>query len=126
MYSKSLNYNELSTNEYSVWSNLNPEIDSSQWASLCRTIGNLSQTEFTTLVALVNAHQSLKNAVKRQVEGNLGIGDGQVWSSQDSQENRHEGREWLKVHRPLLDAMLDKVKDPLEETESVPNLEDNR
>lgn len=37
-----------------------------------------------------------------------------------------EGREWLKVHRPLLDAMLDKVKDPLEEAEPVPNMEDNR
>jgi len=37
-----------------------------------------------------------------------------------------EGREWLKVHKPLLNAMLDKVKDPLEETESVPNPEDNQ
>lgn len=37
-----------------------------------------------------------------------------------------EARAWLKAKKPLLDAILDKVKDPLEETESVPNMEDNR
>lgn len=89
MYSKSLNYNELSKNEYSVWANLNSEIDPAQWAKLCRQIGNLSPTEFTTVVALVNAHKSLKNALAGHIKGILGIGeDGQVGSRRSSQEVR--------------------------------------
>ena len=70
--------NHLSTNNLpfqsiSVWSNLAPGISPSSWASLCRQIGNLSPTEFSTVQALLTAHTSLKNAVKRQVRGILGI-----------------------------------------------------
>lgn len=90
MYSKPIIYNELSSNEYSVWAKVNNGIDPSQWASLCRQIGNLSRNEFSGVVALVNAHLSLKSAVKRQVEGNLGIGDGQVGSREDCQGSREE------------------------------------
>ena len=81
MYPKSRIFNELSSSEISVWTKLNPGISPSQWAELCRFIGNLSPKEFTAVVALINAHKCLKNAVKRHVEGIVGIGEGQGNSS---------------------------------------------
>jgi len=75
MYPKSRIFNELSSSEISVWTKLNPGISPSQWAELCRFIGNLSPKEFTAVVALINAHKCLKNAVKRHVEGIVGIGE---------------------------------------------------
>lgn len=86
MYSKPIIYNELGKNEYSVWSKVNKGIDPSQWASVCRKIGNLSPREFEMVVALVDAHKSLKNALKGHIEGIMGI-EGQEESSQGS---RHE------------------------------------
>jgi hypothetical protein len=65
--------NNLSTQTISVWSNLTPGISPSSWAFLCRQIDNLSPSEFTTIQTLLTAHTSLKNAVKRQVRGILGI-----------------------------------------------------
>lgn len=85
MYSKSNIDNELGKNEFYVWSNVNNGIDPSQWALLCRQIGKLSPREFTTVVALVNAHHSLKIALKGHIEGLLGI-DRQEESSQGSRQ----------------------------------------
>ncbi|MCP4712689.1 MAG: hypothetical protein GY869_29025 [Planctomycetes bacterium] len=69
-------YNELAAGEFSVWSHLNPGIDPGQWAKLCRTIGGLSPREFTSLAALVQGHRCLKQALKQQVEGMLGLDSG--------------------------------------------------
>ena len=52
----------------------------------------MSQGEFTAIVALVNAHTSLRNAVKGHIQGNRGIGEGQ---GRDSR-----GIEWVDV--PIL------------------------
>ena len=65
--------NNLPSQSISVWSNLNPGISPSSWAALCRKIGNLSPQEFSAIQTLLTAHTSLKNAVKRQVKGILGI-----------------------------------------------------
>ena len=67
MFSKGRTCNDLCEEEVAVWSKLSPGISPSEWASLCRQVGNLSPGEFSTIVSLVNAHQSLKNTVKRQV-----------------------------------------------------------
>ena len=69
-------FNELGTGEISVWSNLSPGISPAQWANLCRKISRLSPKEFLAIVALVNGHECLKNAVTRHVEGVLGINAG--------------------------------------------------
>ena len=74
MFSKGRISNSLSVEEVAVWSKLSPGISPSEWASLCRQVGSLSPGEFATIVSLVNAHQSLKNTVKRQVGGILGMG----------------------------------------------------
>ena len=65
--------NELSNFEYYVWTRLNPEIDPGKWALLCRKIGKMSSEEFNYLIALLNARNSLKNALKRHIKGILGI-----------------------------------------------------
>ena len=78
-----LSNNNLPT-QISVWSNLTPGISPSSWALLCRQIGSLSPQEFSTIQSLLTAHTSLKNAVKRQVRGILGI-EGQVGIIPNSQ-----------------------------------------
>ena len=67
-----LSNNNLPT-QISVWSNLTPGISPSSWALLCRQIGNLSPQEFSTIQSLLTAHTSLKNALKGQIRGILGI-----------------------------------------------------
>ena len=74
MFSKSRISNDLGE-EVAVWSKLSPGISPSEWAGLCRQVGNLSPGEFSTIVSLVNAHKRFKNAVKRQVGGILGLGE---------------------------------------------------
>ena len=76
MFSKCSNYNELGNSEVSVWTKLSPGIPHETWASLCRSIGNLSPSEFRTVVTFLNAHKCLKNALKRQVGGILGQNKG--------------------------------------------------
>ncbi len=91
MYSKSIIDNDLGKNEFYVWSKVNHGIDPSQWASLCRAIGELSPREFSGVVALVNAHNSLKNALVGHTKGLLGIGDEeQEESSLNSEVDRQE------------------------------------
>ena len=67
MFSKGRITNDLGVEEVAVWSKLSPGISPAEWAGLCRQIGSLSPGEFSTIVSLVKAHQSLKNTVKRQV-----------------------------------------------------------
>ena len=66
-------FNEMAGGEFSVWSHLKPGIDPGQWAKLCRMIGGLNPREFAGLVALVQGHRCLKQALKQQVEGMLGL-----------------------------------------------------
>ena len=82
-------YNELAAGEFSVCSCLNPGIDPGQWAKLCRTIGGLSPREFAGLAALVQGHRCLKQALKQQVEGVLGL-DGEAGNAFKS---KNAGRE---------------------------------
>ena len=75
MFSKVCIFNNLGVDEVAVWSKLSPGISPSEWASLCRQVGNLSPGEFSTIVSLLNAHKSLKNTVKRQVGGVFSVGE---------------------------------------------------
>ena len=85
MYSNSHIDNDLYKNEFYVWSKVNNGIDPSQWASLCRAIGKLSPREFEKVIALVDAHKSLKNALKGHIKGIMGI-EGQESSQGSRQE----------------------------------------
>ena len=75
MFSKGRISNSLSADEVAVWSKLSPGISPSEWAGLCRQVGNLSPGEFATIVSLVNAHKRFKNTLKQQVGGILGLGE---------------------------------------------------
>jgi len=69
-------YNELGAGEFSVWSHLKTGIDPGQWAKLCRMIGGLSPREFAGLAAFLQGHRCLKQALKQQVGGILGLEGG--------------------------------------------------
>jgi hypothetical protein len=88
MYSKSNIDNDLGKNEFSVWSQLNSQIDPSQWAKLCRSIGSLNAEEFSMVVELVNAHHSLKNALTGHIKALLGIVGSS--DSSDGRVDRHQ------------------------------------
>jgi len=76
MVSKSSNFNELGNSEFAVWCKLDTGISPSDWAYLCRKIGQLSPREFTQVSLLINPqHRSLKMALKRHVRGLIGLGD---------------------------------------------------
>ncbi len=75
-------FNDLGVGEFSVWANLNPELDPGIWAQLCRSIGSLSQGEFSAIVS----HLSLRNSLKGHMRGKMGI----EWSSSRGQVNRQE------------------------------------
>jgi len=77
MFTKGCIFNDLGAEEFAVWSKLSPGISPSEWAELCRQIGNLTQGEFSTIVSLVNAHKRFKNVVKRRVGGIIGVGGGE-------------------------------------------------
>lgn len=66
MYSNSRNYNELSDYECAVWCKLNPDIDPSQWAYLCRCLGNLSPREFSQISYHIRRKRVI-SLLKRQV-----------------------------------------------------------
>ncbi len=73
MSHNSIIYNDLGNSEVGVWANLNPEIDPGRWAKLCRSIGSMSHREFTLIIALVNAHTYLTNALGGHIQGKMGI-----------------------------------------------------
>ena len=66
-------FNDLGVGEFSVWANVNPELDPGRWAQLCRSIGSMSKGEFSAIVALLQCHTSLKNALKGHMRGKMGI-----------------------------------------------------
>ena len=49
-------YNELNDGEYYVWSKLNPDIKPSEWALLCRIMGNMSKLEFKVIRWLIRVY----------------------------------------------------------------------
>ncbi len=71
MSHNSIIYNDLGNSEFSVWANLHPELDPGKWAGLCRAIGKLSNGEFSAILALLQCHTSLKNALKRHITGHF-------------------------------------------------------
>ncbi len=73
MSHNSIIYNDLGNSEVGVWANINPELDPGRWANLCRRIGSMSKGEFTLIVALLQCHTSLKNALGGHIRGKLGI-----------------------------------------------------
>jgi len=66
-------FNDLGVGEFSVWANINPELDPGRWAQLCRRIGSMSQRDFTLILALVNAHKCLRYAQRGHIQSKLGI-----------------------------------------------------
>ena len=72
-FSQGRNIKSLNDHEYNVWSKLNPEIDPAKWAYLCRKIGKMSSDEFNCIIALFDARNAVKNALKEHVKGLLGM-----------------------------------------------------
>ena len=71
-------FNELGAGEIAVWCRLNPGIDPSQWALLCRLLGSLSPSQFDDIYSRTRSRRHrLKSAVKRRVVNLLGF-DGEV------------------------------------------------
>ena len=105
MFSKGCIINDLGAEEVAVWSKLSPGISPSEWAGLCRQIGNLTPGAFSTLVAIVNAHQSLKNAVKRQVS----IVNREAYEPKESINWEDTNRHLKSKGVMLLSAGLDEV-----------------
>ena len=71
-------FNELGAGEIAVWCRLNPGIDPSQWALLCRLLGSLSPSQFDDIYSRTRSRRHrLKSAVKRHVVGILGF-EGEV------------------------------------------------
>ena len=78
MSSKGRIFNEFSAGEIAIWCRLNPGIDPSQWACLCRLLGSLSPSQFNEIYVRTRpARNRIKSAVKRHVVGLLGF-DGEV------------------------------------------------
>lgn len=74
MSSQSQIFNDSASVEIAVWCRLNPGIDPSQWASLCRLLGNLNPRQFDEIYSRIRSRRHrLKSALKRHIVGLLGF-----------------------------------------------------
>lgn len=69
MTSQGLLFSEPSIAETGVWCTLNPGIDPSEWASLCRFLGNLCPNEFKKVKnRVMSSPDSLGSRFKRMFD----------------------------------------------------------
>ena len=77
--SQALLFSEPSIAETGVWCSLNEGVDPSEWARLCRYIGNLGVMEFREIVGLVKGRTDAPVGMPLVSIGPSGVGGEYQW-----------------------------------------------